>query len=113
MNGELKMEDKLDKIFKNQAELQKKYGLDITTQEFRNNCTLALIAEAMEALDETPWKYWKKNQSYNEDLFKKEIVDIWHFLIALSMSAGLTAEDVYTLYVNKNEENKKRHDEGY
>ncbi|GAA3326014.1 hypothetical protein GCM10020331_060220 [Ectobacillus funiculus] len=32
---------------------------------------------------------------------RKEVIDLWHFLPSLSMKVGLTAEDVYNMYMKK------------
>ncbi|MHA2887274.1 hypothetical protein [Bacillus cereus] len=35
---------------------------------------------------------------------------MWHFLISLSLKCGLSAEDVYRIYLEKNRENHARQD---
>lgn len=41
----------------------------------------AMWLECAEAVDSTPWKWWKKG-TLDEDNFKVEMVDIWHFLMS-------------------------------
>lgn len=42
-----------------------------------------------------------------------EVVDMIHFVVSLAQVLGLSADDVYSLYVKKNEVNFKRQDSGY
>jgi dimeric dUTPase (all-alpha-NTP-PPase superfamily) len=42
-----------------------------------------------------------------------EVVDLFHFLVSLAQTLGMTAEDIYQGYVKKNEVNHKRQDSGY
>jgi dimeric dUTPase (all-alpha-NTP-PPase superfamily) len=104
-------------MFKKQEELQQRLGTFPLTnenkQEFINIQTLALLDEVHEALRETPWKPWKKNKLYNEQLFQEEIVDVWHFLINLTIASGLNHETIVEKFLNKNKENHKRQDGGY
>lgn len=82
-------------------------------QDFINIQSLALIDEVMESLRETPWKPWKKNQEFNESNYKEELVDAWHFLINLTLASGMTPESFHERFINKNNKNHKRQDEGY
>ena len=103
----------LKDIFTRQRELQKRLKNDITSQEFINEQILATVDELMEALRETPWKSWKKNQTLNEENFKEELIDVWHFLINLSLASGMDSIEVYKRFVGKNQINHKRQDEKY
>jgi len=112
------MESDLKFLFKLQDELQTKVGNfplvdDVQRQKFINMHSLALVDEVFEALRETPFKDWKKNQSYNEDKFKEELVDAWHFLINLSLASGMSGEELFSRFVNKNKVNIERQDKGY
>ena len=75
--------------------------------------TLACIDELMEALHNTPWKPWKKNQKFDREKFKEELVDVWHFLINLTLASGMGPTSLYQRFIKKNKENNKRQDEGY
>ncbi|WP_255288888.1 hypothetical protein [Bacillus cereus] len=35
-------------------------------------------------------------------MLQGELIDMWHFLISLSLKCGLTVEDVYRIYLEKN-----------
>lgn len=42
-----------------------------------------------------------------------EIVDILHFLVSMALASGMTAEDLYRMYVQKNKVNHNRIESGY
>jgi len=104
--------DHLANMFQRQADLQDKLGVKFD-QEYISTMTLAAIDELMEALRETPWKPWKKKQKLNVDEFKEELIDVWHFLINLSIASGMDSYEVVARFTLKNNINKKRKDEGY
>jgi dimeric dUTPase (all-alpha-NTP-PPase superfamily) len=109
------MDERLHGMFKKQIELQVKLGNNdlVGNQKFITEMTLAAVDELMEALRETPWKSWKKNQELNKEAFKEELIDVWHFLINLSLAAGMTSEEVYVRFLCKNKINENRKKEGY
>lgn len=82
-------------------------------QEFINIMTLAAIDELMESLRETPWKPWKKKQEFNQEKFKEELIDVWHFVINLSLASGMDERELYERFMLKNAENNNRQKEGY
>jgi hypothetical protein len=45
------------------------------------NYSLASMAEAVEGLDHTPWKWWKGGEIHTDRLFM-ELVDITHFVLS-------------------------------
>jgi len=107
--------DKLKEMFIKQRNLQQKLGNNniVADTQYIKDMILALIDEATEALRETPWKPWKTNQTYNKTKFREEIIDIWHFLINLSIAADMTSTEVYEMFLKKNKLNQKRKMEGY
>jgi len=110
----VKRVDKLEELFMLQTRMQERLGTKPHhNQEFINVMTLAAIDELMEAIRETPWKPWKKQQTLNSEKFQKEIVDLWHFVINLSLAAGFNAESLHLGFLEKNKENNKRQDENY
>ena len=62
---------------------------------------------------ETNWKWWKKENKMNNDKIQEEIIDIWHFLIEISIEAGINSEKLVKKYIEKNQENLKRQVKGY
>lgn len=120
-------DDKLNKIFLHQMELQKKLGVyekiskcESMKQQYINQMILALHEEAVEIMRETAYKNpeympfgWKKGQEFKEEKFKEEIIDIIHFVMNLCIISGMNPEEIYNRYLNKNKENFKRQDENY
>ena len=64
-----------------------------------------------------PWKDYSKmtDEEIKEayDKAKEEIIDAWHFFINIMLGLGMTAEELFTRYLNKHKENIKRQNEGY
>jgi dimeric dUTPase (all-alpha-NTP-PPase superfamily) len=42
-----------------------------------------------------------------------EVIDLWHFLISLSMCVGLKPDDILDVYRQKHAVNRQRQDNGY
>jgi len=111
----------LQDIFDKQIELNKRIKPDLyeviqTDPELKRqwflNFELALRQESSEAIDSLNWKWWKKDDE-DWDNIKVELVDMLHFWVSMCTVAGLSAQDVMTLYMKKNKLNFKRQDEGY
>lgn len=123
---EKKIDDKLDFLFNKQNELFKKQ-MENTENKMKNlyeikepfdgyrlfMLSTALVHEAIELQRETNWKWWKKEIKTNDEKIQEEIIDIWHFLIQLSIEAGLDSKKLIEKYMQKNEENLKRQVKGY
>ena len=95
----------------------------------------ALIDEIHEATDalggikdgggNAIWKKWKSAYSTYSDLkfselsesdkveCKFEIVDMLHFFMNYAASIGMTAQEMYNMYMSKNEENRRRQANNY
>lgn len=111
--------DKLADMFEIQMKLQErlpnpKFG----SQEYINAMTLGLIEELVEAMRETNHKTWKNNYGAEltrtqRELFQKELIDAWHFLVNLTLASGMSPDKVYEEFLAKNKINNKRVDEGY
>lgn len=80
-----------------------------------------LDQELQEALYEVPFfKHWKDYTKMTDEeieeaytKYKEELVDAMHFFMNLMIAAGMTAEDMFSMYLDKNKENIRRQDEGY
>ena len=107
--------DKLDELFDLQIKFQKRlgYNSELADQEYINLMFIALIEETVEFIKETPYKPWKKSMKLNKKNARKEVIDIWHFLINLSLAMGLTPESLYKEFMAKNKINHKRQKNGY
>ncbi|HEY6534300.1 MAG TPA: dUTPase [Candidatus Nitrosocosmicus sp.] len=122
-----KTHDKLDILFNKQNELFKK-NINNNNKNKMNNLydieepfegyrifmlSSALIHEAIELQRETNWKWWKKTDQLNENKIQEEIIDLWHFLIQISIEVGLDSETVVEKYIEKNLKNIKRQENDY
>jgi hypothetical protein len=134
--------DTLGDILNLQAETQKNvYGYDFENMSLRDVMNFwhmnshALIDEIHEATDalggisdgggNAIWKKWKqKYDSYSHLKFsdlspsdqlecKFEIVDMLHFFMNYSVSIGMTSQEMYNMYMSKNEENRRRQANNY
>lgn len=108
--------DKLDIIFGLQKELDNKIieerKIDFDFDTWVQKEILAIMSELTEILEETNFKWWKNSREINRTALKEEIIDVFHFLISLCIKAGISPQDLYDAYINKNKENHLRQD-GY
>lgn len=74
---------------------------------------IGVITEACEFLEETNWKPWKKPGIMDEEKMRKEIIDLWHFVINLSLASDMNAERVVEKFKEKNKINIKRQEDKY
>ncbi len=111
--------DKLEEIFQMQDALNRRIGVNLppATEEEKAkwilNYTRALQQETAELIDSVPWKWWAKYQKFDEQNAKVEVVDLFHFLVSLAQTLGMSADDVYQAYLKKNAVNHARQDSGY
>lgn len=102
-----------------QEELNSRIGVDLKNidQEEKTkwilNYTRAMQQELAELTDSVPWKWWAKYQDFDEQNAKVEVVDLFHFLVSLAQTLGMTADDVFEAYIAKNKVNHQRQDSGY
>ena len=113
-------EDQLHEWLRTQRELQEKsYGFDFgemtTTDriEFITWNVLALTDELHEALAETGWKPWATSRHINDDAFKSELIDAFHFMGNLFLAADMDGDEVMRRYRKKRQVNADRQADGY
>ena len=118
-SGSVATMDKLEEIFRMQDALNQRIGVnlppdsDAEKAKWVRNYTRALQQETAELIDSVPWKWWAKYQKFDEQNAKVEVVDLFHFLVSLAQTLGMTADDVYQAYLKKNAVNHQRQDSGY
>lgn len=114
-------------IMSKQRDLQERLGYDFSKMteqeraEFMRNHRGYLEDEIAEALYEMPgYKLWKDYSGMSNEAkeiawakVRMELVDALHFFTNLLLCAGFTADEVFKMYMMKNEENHRRQDEGY
>ena len=132
--------DKLEQLFALQSELNDRIFAkkDIRDREGKTLTMAALIAEAQQpeigpntkvnewlgkyqqALDdegrelkeELLWKWWSKDHLDMQNI-RVEIIDQLHFWMSLALTAGMDADTVFKIYMQKNAVNHARQDNNY
>lgn len=117
--GESFPADKLEEIFRLQAGLNLRLGIDTENLseaekvQWVLNYARAMQQELAELVDSVPWKWWARYQAFDEQNARVEVVDLFHFLISAAQVLGMTADDVHQAYLKKNKVNHQRQDSGY
>ena len=111
--------DQFRELFRMQKALNERIGVktDTMTDEEKTKWLLnycrAMSQELAELTDSVPWKWWAKYQKFDEQNAKVEVVDLFHFLVSIAQTLGMTADDVYQAYLKKNAVNHARQESGY
>jgi len=106
-------------IFEMQEALNARIGVkpaemtDEERQQWILQYTRAMSQEIAELIDSVPWKWWAKYQEFDKQNARVEVVDILHFMVSIAQCLGMSAEDMYDIYLKKNEVNFQRQDSGY
>ena len=104
--------DKLDMIFQLQQSLDddiaRRRNLEFSREVWLQKEVLAMISELSEVLDEVNFKWWKNPKQVDDAALKGELVDILHFFVSMCLRSGMTAEELFALYKEKNKENFDR-----
>ncbi len=105
--------DKLDVIFAMQKSLDddivRLRGLeDIPRDVWLQKEVLAMLSELSEVLDEVNFKWWKNPKPLDDNAIRGELVDILHFFVSMCLKSGMTAEELFERYREKNRENFDR-----
>lgn len=112
--------DMLREMFRMQALLNQRIGIresgQMTEEEQQKwvlNYCRAMSQEIAELTDSIPWKWWARYQKFDLQNARVEVVDLFHFLISVAEILGMSADDVFTYYKDKNRVNLQRQDSGY
>ncbi len=111
--------DKLETMFNMQQSLNERIGVrtagmdEAQQTQWVLNYSRAMSQELAELIDSVPWKWWAKYQKFDMQNARVEVVDLFHFLISLAQTLGMSAEDVFQKYTKKNEVNVQRQESGY
>lgn len=106
----------LETIFKLQKELAQITTSSRYPQVREKRVSLlatAMIHEAIELQRLTNWKWWKRPTKFDEAQAREEVIDLWHFLVQVSIELGMTPKEILDEYLRKNQINRKRQDTGY
>ena len=102
--------DRLEEIFT----MQKALNMDIRArrnlqgishEEWVQKQALALYVEMGEMLGEINYKWWKNPKEVDTAAVQEELVDVLHFYLSMCLEMGMTADDLYRIYMEKNREN--------
>ena len=104
--------DKLDKIFEMQKllddDIAARRHLEFSTEEWMQKEVLAMLRELSEVLDEVNFKWWKNKKPIDDNALRGELVDILHFFVSMCIRSGMSADELFERYVEKNKENFDR-----
>lgn len=104
--------DKLTEMYDMQTKLDQRIiterGIAKTTDEWVVGLTIAMESEIDEIRREVSWKWWKNPKPIDQEALQCEVIDMWHFLLSLSRTVGLTPNDIHQIYMEKNAENHAR-----
>jgi len=120
----------LTDLFERQAALNKRIGYDtkslrdhfdpVAAGKWLNDYIIAASNELEELRDCTFWKHWcaeaqqgKRFAIHDLQNARVEVIDLLFFWISMAQCVGLSAEDVYNLYLKKLEVNHKRQNDEY
>lgn len=109
--------EKLEKMFNMQQALDERIiadrNIDKSLDEWVVAITIAMESEIDEIRREVNWKWWKQEKEIDLERLQEEVIDLWHFLLSLSRTVGLTPETIFERYMQKNAINHQRQDGGY
>jgi NTP pyrophosphatase (non-canonical NTP hydrolase) len=114
--------DQLKEMFRRQYELAGNFipidhlfiqqDFDPARQRYLASYLQLLNEEGVEMLRELPGrKFWRPSiqpKPVDVKALKEELADIFHIVIALALIAGVSAEEMYELYCEKNDINMIR-----
>ena len=104
--------DKLDVIFEMQqslnSDIEARRNITFSREEWMQKEVLAMILELSEVLDEVNFKWWKNAKPVDDAALKGELVDVLHFFVSMCLKSGMTADELFSRYQAKNQENFDR-----
>ena len=104
--------DKLDKIFEMQKllddDIAARRHLEFSTEEWMQKEVLAMLSKLSEVHDEVNFKWWKNKKPIDDNALRGELVDILHFFVSMCIRSGMSADELFERYVEKNKENFDR-----
>jgi dimeric dUTPase (all-alpha-NTP-PPase superfamily) len=87
-------------------------GPNTKVNEWLGKYLQALDDESRELKEELLWKWWSKDHLDMQNI-RVEIIDQLHFWMSLALTAGMDAESVFGIYMQKNAVNHARQDNDY
>ena len=95
-----------------QAQQEAPLGPNTEVNQWLGNYLTALQDESRELREELLWKWWSKDHLDMQNI-RVEIVDQLHFWVSLALTAGMDADKVFDIYMQKNKVNLERQNNDY
>ena len=95
-----------------QAQQEAPLGPNTEVNQWLGNYLTALQDESRELREELLWKWWSKDHLDMQNI-RVEIVDQLHFWVSLALTAGMDADKVLDIYMQKNQVNLERQNNDY
>ena len=112
------MKDLLQMMLDTQKDSQEVRGYDFgmmntaETVQYIKSHALYMTVELGEFLQELPmFKDWKKYPSgmpVDNDKAREELIDVFHFMLNIFVAMDMSADDIFSEYMNKHNENARR-----
>jgi len=83
-----------------------------SVNEWLSRYLTALDDESRELKEELLWKWWSKDHLDMQNI-RVEIIDQLHFWLSLALTAGLDAQQIMSIYEQKNAVNLNRQESDY
>jgi dimeric dUTPase (all-alpha-NTP-PPase superfamily) len=99
-------------LLKKQADSGESLGPNTEVNQWLRKYLEALNDESKELGEELLWKWWSKDKLDMQNI-RIEIVDQLHFWLSLAITAGMDAEKVFDIYMQKNKVNIERQNANY
>ena len=87
-------------------------GPNTKVNEWLGKYQQALDDEGRELKEELLWKWWSKDHLDMQNI-RVEIIDQLHFWMSLALTAGMDADTVFKIYMQKNAVNHARQENDY
>lgn len=87
-------------------------GPNTVVNEWLGKYLTAMDDESRELREELLWKWWSKDHLDLQNI-RVEIIDQLHFWMSLALTAGLSADEVFAIYMQKNAVNHARQENDY
>ena len=104
--------DKLDKIFEMQKllddDIAARRHLEFSTGGWMQKEVPCMLSELRQVVDEDNFKWWKNKKPIDDNALRGELVDILHFFVSMCIRSGMSADELFERYVEKNKENFDR-----
>lgn len=106
--------DRLELMLTEQHKLDsriiKEHNVSVKMEDRMKQNILAIMSEIGELMEGFHWKHWKRRTKPRIKYMKEELIDIQHFLNGMYLTLGMSADEVYEMYMEKNRENHGRQD---